>query len=910
MSPPGGPIRWLHLLGSGGPRPEESAALEVEHHISELTDRLTAEGLTPDDARREAERRFGDRGRYERWIRRAEQRQRAVERWVVGLDVVRQSLRSVGRTARREPGFTAAVVMTLALGIGANATMYGIIDRLLLHGPEHVVEPQEVVRVMVERTRGSPGTSLTPFLAYPDYLDLRAHRGFTSVAAYFTFDQLTVGGGESASTASVAGAAAELFPLLGVQPLRGRFFTTAEAQPGSNPTAILGFEYWSGAFAKDPGAIGRRIEVEGVVYTIVGIAPPNFTGVDLRRIDIWIPLELTWSLQSEGGAEVLAERSFYGFNVVARLRSTALRDAAEAEATSLHRSARQEMINAGRYSNQARIVLGPLIASRGPDTNGSLWNWTTVAELRVAKLLAGVSMIVLLIACANVANLLLTRGTRRRREFSVRFALGAARSSVVTQAILEALVLALAGGVVALAFARWAGEIVRSTLFPDVFFPDSTLTTRAVLFTLSAALLAGLSAGLLPALQGVRRRHALGLQGHGLGTSRPRSTLRGVLTVAQAALSVALLVGAGLFLRSLQELRAIDLGFDADRLALVFFQYRNPPPDGARATELVLDAVERVAALPSVEAAAAASSAFPGYTVQRVRPEGPDSMPPLSGGGPYVFFVTPDYFPTVGLTITRGRGIEESDAAGGQPVAVVSTTMARTFWPGRDPVGECLLRPESERCAFRVVGVVEDAARTGFRESPSAAYYVPAAQATTRIGAIYVRARGDADHIVGEIARALGSFAPEVRNARVETVRDRLDPQARSWTLGATLFTIFGLLALIVAAIGLYSVLAFDVAQRTRELGIRTALGAQKSRLLRSVVARGVTMGGIGISVGLSAAYIAAPYLQDLLFETSPRDPWVLGGVGSVLLIVSVVASLAPALRATRVDPMVALKTD
>jgi ABC-type antimicrobial peptide transport system permease subunit len=264
----------------------------------------------------------------------------------------------------------------------------------------------------------------------------------------------------------------------------------------------------------------------------------------------------------------------------------------------------------------------------------------------------------------------------------------------------------------------------------------------------------------------------------------------------------------------------------------------------------------------------------------------------------------------MGLAVTRGRGIERTDVAGGEPVAVVSQTMADHFWPAADPIGECLLLRGNERCAFRVVGVVEDAARNGFFDPPSAAYYIPAAQATRLPVGIYVRARGRGADVVDDVVRALRALSPEIRMVIVETVRDRLDPQARSWTLGATMFTIFGLLALVVASVGLYSVLAFDVAQRTREIGIRTALGAKKARLLRAVVGHGAFLGGVGVALGLGGAYLAAPYIQDLLFETSPRDPTVFATVAVVLLAVSVAASLVPALRATRVDPATALRAE
>jgi predicted permease len=703
-------------------------------------------------------------------------------------------------------------------------------------------------------------------------------------------------------------ASAELFPLLGVQPFMGRFFTRDEAQPGSTPTAVIGFEHWRGAYAADPGVLGRTVEFNGVGYTIVGVAPPAFTGVDLRRVDIWLPLEL---VQVSAGASLEYNSAF---QTVARLVPDASVPAAEAEATRLHVNARREMIDAGQYSDRARIVFGPLVAARGPEAIWALTSWQS-ADLRVVRWLTGVSLVVLLIACINVANLSMVRATRQRRAIDVRLALGAGRGAIAAQAMLESLALAAVGGASALAIARWGGDAIRVMLFPDVLFPASALTSRTIAFTAAVIVLAGLGAAALPMLQTARHHRTIGPGRDGQGASPRRSSLRGALTAAQAAMTVLLLVGAGLFLRSLSELRALDLGLDVDRLVMAFPQFAHEMVPQRRA-ELIMAGAERVAALPSVEAAAATSSTFQGGgPTSQVRPEGVDSVPRLAGGGPYIYAGTPSLFETMGLAILRGRGIERSDVAESEPVAVVNETMASTFWPGSDPLGECLFRRGEESCAYRVVGVVEDAARNGFLDAPSAGYYVPLAQTLARSmtlvpNGIYVRARGDGADIVDDVGSALRGFSPEVGMVLVETVRDRLDPQARSWTLGAMLFTVFGLLALVVAAIGLYSVLAFDVAQRTREIGIRSALGAKKARLLGWVVARGATTGAIGVALGLGAAFVAAPYIQDLLFDTSPRDPMVFTTVALVLLTVSVAASWVPGLRATRVDPVTALKTD
>jgi predicted permease len=901
MSNDRSPMRWLHVLGLGKPSPDESAALEVEHHIAELADRLVAEGMAVEEARREAERHFGDRTRYTAKMRRLEEASLRGDHLWTSAEVLRQSLVSVARTARREPGFTAAVVLTLALGIGANATMYGIVDRLLLRGPEHVVDPERVVRVYANRTLGrAPELVLQNNIAYPDYVDLRLHSGFAGVAAYTPQGDETAGDGATATHVAVVRASAELFPVLGVTPALGRFYTSDESQPGAIPTAVIGFEYWVKAYGEDPNVLGRSIEVRGERFTIIGVAPRDFTGVDLERVDVWLPLESMLPFTRTPSCRT--SRSCYGLNVVARLRAGEPREAAEARATSIHLNGRQEMIADGRYSARASIVLAPLIVARGPEAS---------AESRVARWLAGVSIVVLLIACANVANLMLARGIKLQREIGVRLALGAGRTAIVAGAVVESVILGTVGGIAALAIIRWGGELVRSTLLPDVHFPAAALTPRAIAFTLLTAMVAGILAGLLPALHGGRTELASRLYRDGPGASRRRSGARGVLTLAQAGMTAALLVAAGLFVRSLGQLRAIDLGLDVDRLVMVTIEYQdiNDP----RKPQVASDARARVRTLPAVAISAAMSHGIGQYASLLVRPSHVDSMAALPGGGPWFHAVDPDYFETVGLAVIHGRGIEPGDREDTEGVAVISETMASVFWPDTDPIGECLVLANAEGCSYRVVGIVQDAARTGYIEDPSPVYYLPLSQGPPNLGAgaLYVRARESADdELVDAVASVLRGFSPIVRNVQVMTVRDHLDPQARSWTLGATMFTIFGLLALVVAAVGLYSVLAFDVAQRTREIGVRTALGARKARLLGTVVAQGTFLGGIGVALGLGAAYLAAPYVQDLLFETSPRDPTVFTTVAIVLLAVSVAASLVPALRATRVDPVAALKTE
>ena len=428
------------------------------------------------------------------------------ERRTAGWNILREGCLSAMRTAKRYPGFTAGVIITLGLGIGANATMYGIVDRLLLQPPAHVVDHERVQRMFMEH-RSLVGTGelvMNPRTSYLDYEDLKSHEGLAAVAAYRRSSVLTVGNGESARPANVVYASGEFFPLLGVSPLRGRFYTAEESAPGSPLTVVLSAEHWTSVYGADPGVLGRTIEVGGRAHTIIGVAPPGFTGIELGKVDLWLPYEATFEALGIGSFN---SRSCCSMRVVVRLKDAVSVEAAEAEATGLLLNARRGAPE-GPRNNITRIVFGPLIAAQGPEPSAAqAGGESRVAESLVARWLVGVSLIVLLIACANVANLLMARGTRQRKEVAVRIALGAARGRVVGQMMVESVLLALAGGLLALMLARWGGGIVRSTLLPDVYFPNSALTARLFVFTVVAALVAGVTAGIVPALHGEPCRH-------------------------------------------------------------------------------------------------------------------------------------------------------------------------------------------------------------------------------------------------------------------------------------------------------------------------------------------------------------------------------------------------------------------
>lgn len=881
---------------------------ELAFHFEQTVEELMQRGMTRPQAEAEARRRFGDERRWRRELgkldRQAEARRRLGEQLAAVRDHVRYALRRMARA----PGLTLAVVLTFALGIGANATMFGIVDRLLLRAPAHIVDPESVKRLVSEYMSPVTGSlEIDVVVAYPDYLDFAGASSFSAVAGY-TGRTLTLGEGEGARQLDAGLVTGNFFSLLGVRPALGRFFAPEEDAVGAQGVAVISAGLWREQFGGDRSVLGATLDFGYGSYTIVGVAPDNFTGVELRRRDVWLPLHTSLSQLLSGPAweRRTTSRTSYWLYVVARLAPRIGPEAAAAEATTLFRTGRADLREDNPFRT-AHVLAAPIIAGRGP---------LAAAETRVAKWLAGVSLSVLLIASANVANLLLARAVRQRREIGVRLALGISRRRLLAQMLTESLMLALLGGVAALLVTRWGAGLVRKLLLPNVAWGDSVVDARVLGFVLVLTLLVGLAAGLAPALQSSRPDLVAALKSGGRGASGAGSRTRHALTVLQAALSVVLLVGAGLFVRSLQRVEALDLGVRTEG-ALVVRPVFAPGLSEEQQTTFYRDAQERLRELPGV-AHSAASVGVPFRTVITTGLEVPglDSLPRIGGGDPFVYAVGPGYFGAVGLQVSRGRGILPTDVQGALRVAVVSETMARALWPGEPPLGKCLIvggeEGEPAPPCTEVVGVVTDTRRSSLVEGPAMQYYVPLAQNIIREAphALLVRAAGDPAVLMPVIRRELLGLGPEVRFITVQPYAELLDPERRSWTLGATMFTVFGLLALVVAAIGLYSVLAFGVAQRTQELGIRAALGASRERLVGLVLGEGLRLVAVGVALGLAAALLLSRRIAPLLFEVSPHDPITLGGVVVVLLLVSVLASVLPALRATRVDPSTALRAE
>ncbi len=900
-------IRRLFRVGAGRRDATKDLDEELAFHFEETVRALMTQGMSEAAARREAERRFGNEAAYRRALERIDGTGTGKERGVERMDVLRSNLTFAFRGMRRSPGFAGAIITILALGIGANAVMFGVVDRLLLSPPQHVRDADRVRDVFIERDIFNGTRPVSRTLTFPDYVDLERVQSFRSVAAYTQAEPLTMGRGEESERIRMISASASLFPLVGVAPELGRFFNPEDDRLGASPVAVLSEEFWKRRFGSDPEVLGHKLEIGQGTYEVVGVAPAGFTGVELEPVDVWLPIERAQELE-QGGTQWRDNRNWWWLRSVVRLRDDVSDEVATAEATAAHRAGRQELIEQDRYDANAELVLGSVIAARGPDPS---------AEARVAGWLAGVSAIVLLIACFNVANLLLARAARWRRELAVRTALGVSRGRLLGQLLTESLALALLGAVGALLVARWGGDVIHQVLLPNVAFTDQTMGRRLLAFLAVSSAVTALLAGLLPALQASRGEVADALRAGARSISHGSGRLRAALLVGQATLSAVLLIGAGLFVLSLRGALGTDLGFDPERVAIVGLEWSETLPRDER-LRVFREVAERVRALPQVDDAALAMT-IPFYSsigIGRPRVPGLDSFPRHPSGGPYVNKVSPEYFHTMGLEILRGRGLEASDEAPeAAPVAVLTESMARAAWPDADPLGQCIYldRNDEDSPCTTVVGIVENFRRQELIEpQPHFMYFVNQGhpEAVGPPQALMVRTVGPPADALAEIAAVVRSTSPLIRAPVVRSLMDNIEPQLRSWRLGASMFSVFGLLALVVAALGLYSVLAFDVALRQSELGIRAALGAARSRLVSIVLRRAVALVAAGVVLGSAAAVAAARFVGALLYEVSPTSPLVYAGVAVVLLMVAGIAGSVPAWRVARIDPRSALQAE
>ncbi|HWA15123.1 MAG TPA: FtsX-like permease family protein, partial [Gemmatimonadales bacterium] len=666
-------------------------------------------------------------------------------------------------------------------------------------------------------------------------------------------------------------------------------------------SAVISHGFWQRQFGGSPGALGQVLELGNGRYTVVGVMPEGFTGIRATPTDVWLPLRP--ASQEVVGGNWETSRGFFWLQAIVRVKPGVAIANAESEVTALHL--------AGRSANptyaarqRARITLGPLLEARGPASG---------AQARVSIWAGGVSIAVLLVACANVANLLLFRAIRRRREIAVRLALGVSRGQLMAELLTESLVLASIGGLGALIITALGSGVLHGMLAPELATSLPAVSLRVAGFTLLAALVAGLIAGLVPAwlesrpdLLTALKEATAGKGGH--------SYIRSGLVVLQTALSVTLLVGSGLFIMSLARLRAIDMGVQADKVLVITPELPKGTSD-AEQHNFFRDARERLGTLPGVQLAAISSVVPYNWSwAEELSVPGFDSLPVPRNGGPYYDAVGSNYFETMGMRIVAGRGFGPTDVAGAPLTIVIGEAMANMLWPGQSALGKCMKFGGDTAPCREIVGVLHDTQRDMgmIKEGDKRMqYYLPLAQLPERFTPAAIMLRSDAPlQLAGPARQLLMQLKPDLRYVETETFEQLYTPDFQSWRSGAGLFTSFGALALLVAAVGLYSLLAYGVVQRTREIGVRIALGAHSSKVVGLVLREGVLLVVAGVAIGLVIALVAANQVAPLLFQTNPTEPVVYFGVAAVLLLIAIAAGALPAWRATRVSPMTALRAE
>ena len=813
------------------------------------------------------------------------------------LDDLRQSLRSLVRS----PGFTATAAITLAVGVGTTTTLTSALDSMLFRPPAGVTEPEQVVRTYFRFTHPQWGTYTNSGVSYPDFTSIGKATTISGAAAQYR-GGASLGRGAEARDVSIFGVSGGYFGMLGVKPQVGRLIVASDDQPGDASTVlVLSDRFWRVRFGGDRSIVGTTVPIDDAKYTIIGVAPAGFDAGGMQAPDVYAPLNTLAAKMAGGGGNLdyLEDQGWAFIQVLARLKPGVTPEQASAEFTALVRANRDTTFR----SPLQQVRVGPVQEARGPDFSGT-------SNLMLC--LAAASFLVLLIACANVGNLLFTRGLVRGRELAIRKALGAAQWRVARQLFLEGVWLALMAGATGILICVWVGEVLRRYILPAGIAANFTIDARVLLIAIGTSMIAAVLASLLPALRVVRGDLTNVLKDGSAGGGFRRSRFRAALVVAQVGLSVLLVAGAGLFIQSLRKALAIDIGYDRAQLIMVRADPRRAGFTGVETGQAFDAMVETALRDPSVESVALANGEPMGWSMSRsLRIAGQDSMPRMSSGGPYIQSVTGGFFNTMGVTLRRGRLFTDADRREHPQVAVIGATMAEKIFAGTDPIGKCLLIAKSEVCT-EVIGVVDNGIRYSPREEPQAMYYVPLPPTSreTEHLTMFVRTRGSAVPVVRPLQAALQLAVPNLPYVEARDFESVLAPRFESFDLGARLFGLFAVLALLLAGIGIYGVLAYTVRGRRHELGVRLALGAVPGRLLTMILSDGMLLALLGTAVGIAGALAAGKLIASMLYGVTAADPATLLSAGGTVMLAALLAGLIPALRATRTDPVSALRGD
>ena len=825
-----------------------------------------------------------------------------------------KDIRYALRWMRRSPGFSAVAILSLGLGVGVNTAMFSLVDSLLFR-PLPVSAPDRLVDVF---TTGGDGDEYATS-SYQDYLDLKTHNTvFSDMIGYSPMmAPLSLGDRSRIMLGQIV--TSNYFSMLGVQPELGRLLVPSDDDAGAERVVVLSHQMWQREFGSDQSIVGRSVTLRGLPYTIVGVAPPSFNGVvPLLTPELFLPIVhieevepagMTDAVPSPTGNNALERRGQRWMFVKGRLKDGVSAAQAHANVALIGQQLAREHVQTNKDRNMAAVPTED-VRLLVPQAGGIL-------SAGAAGVMAIVGL-VLLIACANVAGMLLARASARRREISVRLAIGASRGRLIQQLLIEGALLGTLGAIaaVALAWALVQGLQTMPLPLPITVAFDVRIDARVLTFSILVAALTGMLAGLLPALKASAPSLVSDLRGDAPATKMGgrRWTLRDALVVSQVALTAVLLVVAGLLLRSLGASQRADVGFDPKGVAAIAFDTDMVRYTPERGREFWRQAQARVAALPGVTSVGIISPTLPftfNFSQQEVRIDNRTYAEGQRGEIIENVAVSPQYLQTMGVPIVEGRAIEDSDIAGSPDVAVINATMARKFWPSESAIGHTFTVVQGTRSrTYRVVGVNRDHKRHGVLETASPYIYYAEAQRPSRYNFIVARTSGDATALVQAMRRELLAMEPSLVFMSANTMEQNLGLSLMPARVGAMLAAGFGGLGTLLAAIGLYGVIAFSVARRTREIGVRMALGAQPGRVLTMVMRQGFVIVAIGLAAGALLAAGAATALQRVLYGISPFDPvaWAFGI--AAMLLAAALANFVPARRAMRIDPMTALRIE
>jgi putative ABC transport system permease protein len=804
------------------------------------------------------------------------------------------------RTLRKNPGFTAVAILTLALGIGANTAIFSLVDAFLLR-PLPVKDPQQVATLAYQLKGGQ----LINIFSVPDYRDIREQTGnvFSGLITYqISLDGLSVNGkADRIVTSYVAG---NFFSTLGIKPAVGRFILPSEEETAVAPVLVLGNSYWMTRFGGDPEIVGKKVAINGHPVTIVGVAPEGFHGLfPLGEIQGYLPLGL--ATIAGNPSDFTTNRGFRNAFVFGRLRPGMSIKQAQASLDVVAQRLSQEN---PKDDKDLSLQVFPELRSRpNPDPKNTI--------VVISSLFLGLSALVLLLACVNVGNILLVRATVREREMAIRAALGAGRIRLIRQLLTESILLAVCGGLAGIAIGYWGssslGHINLGTDLPVRL--DFGFDWRVFGFAFAAALITGIIVGIVPAIRASRGNLAQILHEGGRGLVGGRHRVRDALVVAQVAGSLMLLIIAGLFTRSLGEAQRTNLGFDPNHVVNFFMDPNEIGYNEAQGRAFYKTLLARVRALPGVVSASTANSTPLGYynngdTVVVEGYEVPAGQPtPVS----FYNAISSDYFKTMDIPMLQGRLFTDADDQNTQFVGIVNEAMAKKYWPNQDAIGRHFKIGADPNHSITVVGVAKDSRYSGMTGEIQPYFYVPILQhyAANSLAALQVRTSAAPESMIPEVERVIQSMAPDMPVFDVKTMSEALNTLngLLIYQIGALLAAALGILGLILALVGVYGVISFAASQKTHEIGVRMALGAQRWDVLKMIFGQGLIIVGIGLALGL-AAVLAASRVMGQFLVVSATDPMTYITVSAALALVALLACYIPARRAMRVDPMVALR--